>query len=506
MIYNGRKTMPLFECKHISKTYGSVVAIQEASFSLNKGEIRAILGGNGSGKSTMAKIIGGAVKPDSGEITLNGAPYRVHSPADSKQRKVIVTSQELSLLTNLTVEENLVLPSIPRKGSLFIDRRAIKAKALAILEKIGLADELGVLVEDLPANKQFMVEFAKSLLQEPELLVIDEITSALFREEVEIFKKIVRELSEQGCGILFISHRMSEIFSLCESVTVMRNGSVIDTYPISEVDEDMLVGMLTAYKDKGAVQVKEHREVQISDRVLLSVKEMPLHRFGTQVSLDVKQGEIIGIAGLQGQGQSDFVRTLYGLMGPVQIRLDDKDITIHSIHKSVAAGMGFLSGDREREGTFSVRSIAENLESVNSSALKRKALNQTKLLDSYGVKYDNPAQQIRSLSGGNQQKVVIARWTGTKPKILIADDPTKGIDVQARRDVHDIFSDLAASGSAVIMVSSDDEELVHLTTSFKNSRVLVMYNGNFVKTLTGDDITVHNIISASLPREGVVSS
>ncbi|MDB4868103.1 MAG: ABC-type sugar transport system, ATPase component, partial [Cohnella sp.] len=169
--------MPLFECKHISKTYGSVVAIQEASFSLNKGEIRAILGGNGSGKSTMAKIIGGAVKPDSGEITLNDAPYRVHSPADSKQRKVIVTSQELSLLTNLTVEENLVLPSIPRKGSLFIDRRAIKAKALAILEKIGLADVLGVLVEDLPAIKQFMVEFAKSLRQEPELLVIDEISS-----------------------------------------------------------------------------------------------------------------------------------------------------------------------------------------------------------------------------------------------------------------------------------------------------------------------------------------
>jgi ABC-type sugar transport system ATPase subunit len=496
--------MTLFECKHISKTYGSVVAIQEASFSLKKGEIRAILGGNGSGKSTLAKIIGGAVKPDSGELYLNGKPYVAHSPAQAKKQKVVITSQELSLLTNLTVEENLVLPSIPRKGSLFIDRKAIKAKALGILEKIGLAGELGVLVEHLPANKQFMVEFAKSLLQEPELLVIDEITSALFREEVEIFKNIVRELSQKGCGILFISHRMSEIFSLCESVTVMRNGSVINTYPISEVNEDMLVEMLTAYKEKAAVHISADHHPEPSDRILLSVKDMPLHRFGTKVSIDVKQGEIIGIAGLQGQGQSDFVRTLFGLMGPVQMSLDGKTIQIHSVHKSVQEGLAFLSGDREREGTFSVRSISENLEAVNSGALKRKGLNQKQLLDAYGVKYDSVSQPIRNLSGGNQQKVVIARWTGTKPKVLLADDPTKGIDVQARRDVHAIFSKLAASGSAVIIVSSDDEELVHLTKPLKNSRIMVMYNGNFVRTLTGEDITVHNIISSSLPREGVV--
>ncbi|MDQ0217722.1 sugar ABC transporter ATP-binding protein [Peribacillus cavernae] len=496
--------MPLFECKHISKTYGSVVAIQEASFSLEKGEIRAVLGGNGSGKSTLAKIIGGAVKPDAGELYFKGKPFEVNSPSQAKKLKVIITSQELSLLTNLTVEENLVLPSIPRKGRLFIDKNAMKAKASAILEKIGLSSELGVLVEDLPANKQFMVEFAKSLLQEPEILVIDEITSALFRQEVEIFKNIVRELSAKGCGILFISHRMSEIFSICDSVTVMRNGSVIDTFPISEVNEDMLVGMLTAYKENIGGQTKENRAIEQSDRVLLSVKDMTLKRFGTRVSLDAKQGEVIGIAGLQGQGQSDFVRTLYGLNGHVHIRLDDKELQIDSVHKSVQEGLAFLSGDREREGTFSVRSIAENLEAVNSSALSRKALNQKRLLDSYGVKYDNASQQIRNLSGGNQQKVVIARWTGTNPKVLIADDPTKGIDVQARGDVHEIFGDLAASGSVVIMVSSDDEELVHLTKPLKNSRIMVMYDGKFVKTLMGEDITVHNIISASLPREGVV--
>ncbi len=203
--------MPFFECRNIAKRYGSVIAIQEASFTLNKGEIRAILGGNGSGKSTLAKIIGGAVFPDSGDIYFQGNQYLVHSPAQAKKQKIIITSQELSLLTNLTVEENLTLPSILRAGSLFIDRKKIKQQALDILETIGLEDELGTLVEDLPENKKFMVEFAKSLLQEPKLLVIDEITSALFREEVETFKQIIKQLSRQGTGILFISHRMSEI-------------------------------------------------------------------------------------------------------------------------------------------------------------------------------------------------------------------------------------------------------------------------------------------------------
>jgi len=496
--------MTFFAVKSIAKRYGSVVAIQEASLEIKPGEIRAILGGNGSGKSTLAKIIGGAVSPDSGEIIFEGKPYRAASPAQAKQQKVIITSQELSLLTNLTVEENLVLPAIPTKGKLFTNRKEMRKQALQVLDRVGLSHIAEVLVEYLPENQKFMVEFCKALLQQPKLLVIDEITSALFREEVEIFKQIVKELSQQGVGILFISHRMGEIFSLCDSVTVMRNGQVIGTYNIADVNEDMLVEMLTGTKAKSAVRpAVEH--IEDADKTLLSVRDMLLPSFGTRINLDIKHGEMIGIAGLQGQGQSEFVRALFGMLGPVRFRLDDKEVHIHSVRRAVKEGMAFLSGDREREGTFSIRSISENLEAVNTSALSRKPLNQKELLDSYGVKFDNVKQPIRTLSGGNQQKVVIARWTGVKPKVLLADDPTKGIDVQARRDVHAIFSDLTASGSAVIIVSSDDEELVNLTKNHPNSRVLVMYGGQFVHTLRGDDITVHNIISASLPREGVES-
>ncbi|UOF91010.1 sugar ABC transporter ATP-binding protein [Fodinisporobacter ferrooxydans] len=495
--------MPFFDCKHIVKTYGSVVAIRDASLSLEKGEIRAILGGNGSGKSTLAKIIGGAVKPNSGELFLVGEPYKVHSPAQAKKKRVVITSQELSLLMNLTVEENLVLPSIPKKMGLWTNRKEMEKRAAKVLEQIGLTDRAKTLAGDLPANEQFMVEFAKSLLQDPQILIVDEITSALYREEVEIFKRIVRELSDQGCSILFISHRMNEIFSLCSTVTVMRNGLVIGTYDIKDVDEETLLSLLTGPKEKSNVEIPDMEEQVTSNNVLLSVNGMQLKRFGSSINLNVYQGEVIGIAGLQGQGQSDFVRTLFGLTGPVDIELDGKPIHLSSGRKSVKEGLAFLSGDREREGTFAGRSISENLAAVNEGALGRPSLNEEELLKEYGVKYDTPAQPIKNLSGGNQQKVVLARWTGSKPKVLLADDPTKGIDVPARRDVHEVFKKLAAVGSAVIMVSSDDEELVNLARMVKNSRILVMYHGQFVRELKGEEMTVHNIIAASLPREGV---
>lgn len=497
--------MAIFECKHIAKTYGSVVAIRDASLSIEKGEIRAILGGNGSGKSTLAKIVGGAVKPNSGELLLAGQPYQVHSPAQAKKKRVIITSQELSLLMNLTVEENLVLPSIPKKMGLWTNRKEIEIQAAKVLDRIGLSYRAKTLAGDLPANEQFMVEFAKSLLQDPQILIIDEITSALYREEVEIFKNIVRELSDQGCSILFISHRMNEIFSLCSTVTVMRNGSVIGTYDIKDTDEDSLLSLLTGPREKTSVEVPIEEERDFSNQVLLSVKGMQLKRFGSSIDLNLYQGEIIGVAGLQGQGQSDFVRTLYGLMGPIDIELDGRQVRLSSSRKSVKEGLAFLSGDREREGTFANRSISENLVAVNEGALGSSSINETELLKEYGVKYDSLLQPIKNLSGGNQQKVVLARWTGSKPKVLLADDPTKGIDVPARRDVHEVFKKLATTGSAVIMVSSDDEELVNLARMVKNSRILVMYNGQFVRELKGEEMTVHNIIAASLPREGVTT-
>ncbi|MCL6549032.1 MAG: sugar ABC transporter ATP-binding protein [Alicyclobacillus sp.] len=491
--------MRLFECRHIAKRYGSVVALQDASISVERGEIRAILGGNGSGKSTLAKIIGGAVVPDSGEMWLNGAPYRVQSPAQAKRNRVVITSQELSLLTNLSVEQNLVLPQIPVKAGLFLDRRAMRKQAEETLARLGLADIAGMPVASLPPNRQFMVEFAKALIQKPQVLVIDEITSALYREDVEIFKRVVRELSSEGCGILFISHRMPEIFSLCETVTVMRNGVVVGDHRVDSVDEDTLLQLLTGQREHAAPKAGPGKRSH-EGKVLFSVKGLRLPGYPQTLDFEVKQGEVIGIAGLQGQGQSEFVRALFGLYGPVQAVIDGQATVIHSPRQAVRAGLAFLSGDREREGVFARRSIAENLLAVTDGALGRKGVPITDVLRQVGAKYGKVSDPVVSLSGGNQQKVIIGRWTSASPKLLLADDPTKGIDVQARHDVHLIFRDLANEGSAVVLVSSDDEELVHIARTVDNARIIVMYGGRFVKTFVGSEVTVQDIIEASIPR------
>ncbi|MBX5435746.1 MAG: sugar ABC transporter ATP-binding protein [Alicyclobacillaceae bacterium] len=491
--------MRLFECRHIAKRYGSVVALQDASITVERGEIRAILGGNGSGKSTLSKIIGGAVAPDSGEMFLNGQPYRVHSPAQAKRHRVVFTSQELSLLTNLTVEQNLVLPQIPAKAGVLLDRKAMRRSAQAVLDRLGLADIAGMPAASLPPNRQFMVEFAKALLQQPELLIIDEITSALYREDVEVFKQVVRELSAQGCGILFISHRMPEIFSLCDTVTVMRNGVVVGDHRVDSVDEDRLLELLTG--DRQTTDRQAAPRVQVHDgQVLLSVKGLKLPGYAHTLDFEVRKGEVIGIAGLQGQGQSQFVRALFGMYGPVEAVIDNEKRVIRSPREAVRAGLAFLSGDREREGVFARRSIAENLKAVSDGALGNKGLPVVDVLRQVGAKYGKVTDPVVSLSGGNQQKVIIGRWTSVQPKLLLADDPTKGIDVQARHDVHLIFRDLTREGSAVVLVSSDDEELVNIARTVEQSRIIVMYGGRFVKAFAGADVTVQDIIEASIPR------
>lgn len=499
-----------FECRNMSKSYGSVLALRNASLSVNRTEIHAILGGNGSGKSTLAKIIGGIVQPDTGEMFLTGQPYKVGSPSRAKQKRVVVTSQELSLSKNLTVAENLTLHNLPKKLGIILDKDEINKKALKVLERLGMCQFVDELVVNLPPNKQYLIEFAKALLQDPELLIIDEITSALYREDFLLFSDIVRDLSSKGCTVLFISHRMPEIFSLCSTVTVMRNGAVIATHAIKDVNEQMLLSLLTGStyqhytENNRPSDASEGLSAQATS--LLTVKEMKIPSFNTTINLEVKRGEVIGIAGLQGQGQSELVRTLFGLNGLIQMTLDSEEKTIHSPRDAVKAGIVFISGDREREGVFYGRTIQENLSVINDIVLKRKPLEHKEVLAEVTVRYDSLSQPIEALSGGNQQKVVIGRGTTILPKLVLADDPTKGVDVTSRKDVHEILNKLAQSGSSIIFVSSDEEELVDLVTLAERSRVLVMYNGIIVKTFGSGEVTLHNLISASMPVAGGVAN
>lgn len=483
--------------QNISKRYGAVIAIKQADMEIEKGEIRAILGGNGSGKSTLAKIAGGLIGRDSGEILFDGKRLDFQSPKEAKKNHVIMTSQELSLFGNLTVEENICICDVPVKG-IFTNRKALKEKASKIMKKMKLEALMGVKVSKLAANQQYMVELAKALVQEPEILLIDEITSALYREDVEVVYQILAELKKQGCIILFISHRMAELYAICDSVTIMKNGETIGTYRMQEKTEDELLSLMAGTKMETSGGERKYMQKKERD-TFIRAPHIFIPDYGTVESLDVRRGEIIGVAGLQGHGQTDLIRSLYGMNGEIKIEKEGKEISIHSPKQAVSHGFAFISGDRERDGTFQERNLAENIAAVQELVKREKLGDAREALDSFHVRYDNPRQLITALSGGNQQKVVVGRWLCTKPTLLLADDPSKGIDVNARRDLHREFAKLAEQGSAVVMISSDDDELVNITSMVPVSKVIVMYEGRISAVLEGDEINRENISAASMP-------
>ncbi len=485
----------------ISKRYGAVIAIKHAEMEIKNGEVRAILGGNGSGKSTLAKVIGGLIGKDSGEITFDGKKIDFKSPKEAKQNHVIMTSQELSLFGNLTVEENICICDIPTRGG-FTDKRAIREKALHILEKMKLDSISTKKVEELAPNQKYMVELAKALVQEPKILIIDEITSALYREDVEIVDELIGELKKQGCIILFISHRMVELYAMCDSVTIMRNGETLGTYKMMEKTEDELLSLMVGAKIesyKGGGKVQKH----MNKDIFIKAPHIKIPSYGTEESLEIARSEIIGVAGLQGHGQTDLIRALYGLYGEIQMEIEGEKISISNAKQAVSQGFAYISGDRERDGTFQERNLSENLAAVQELVKHKKIGESEKVLDSFHVKYDNPKQLITALSGGNQQKVVVGRWLSTKPRLLLADDPTKGIDVKARTDLHREFAQLTKGGSSVIMISSDDDELVSVTSMVENARVIVMYEGHISAILQGENINRQNISIAAMPINAI---
>ena len=286
--------------QNISKKYGAVVAIKHAEMEIENGEVRAILGGNGSGKSTLAKALGGLISKNSGEIIFDGQSIDFKSPKEAKKNHVIMTSQELSLFGNLTVEENICICDVPLKG-IFTDKKRIKEKSLEILKVMKLENIATKKVEDLAPNQQYMVELAKALVQEPKLLIIDEITSALYREDVEIVDDIIKDLKKKGCMVLFISHRMSELYAMCDSVTIMKNGETLGTYPMQEKTESELLSLMVGSKVETGRQHK-NRQAKSEKDILIKAPHIKIPSYGTEESLEIRKGEIIGVAGLQGHG------------------------------------------------------------------------------------------------------------------------------------------------------------------------------------------------------------
>src|SRR5258706_5094933 len=474
---------PLLAFESVSKSFGAVRALTGVSFSIAAGEVRALLGENGAGKSTLLKGLSGAPGPGSGAIRIGGATQRFDSTQDAFRAGVAVIYQELQLVPELSVAENLLLGQLPARGGL-VDPRARDARARELLARLGLSIDPGTRLGSLSLGQRQMVEIGKALARGARILAFDEPTSSLSRRETERLFELIRELAASGHAILYVTHRMDEVFAVCGSATVLRDGALVRTFecldhaPRASVAAEIVRAMVG--RELSDVHGWSPRDIGAPR---LELRALEGHGLAAPLNLDVRRGEIVGLFGLVGAGRTELLRLVYGAARSSggRVVVDGRPVGIRSPRDAIAAGIVLAPEDRKKEGIVPVRSVLEN---INLSA-RRRNLHLGTLLDrtwerdnaalhiqQLAIKTPSPATPVRNLSGGNQQKVILARWLSESIKVLLLDEPTRGIDVGARAEIYRIVQELAKTGVAVLLVSSDLPEVLGLS-----DRVLVMREG-----------------------------
>lgn len=492
-------TSPLVRLHDVHKRYGGVRALRGASLEAAGGEVHGLLGPNGSGKSTLGKVLAGSVRPDRAELELAGTRVGIGSPRAAARLGIAAVYQQLSLIPDLSVADNLVLGSEPTTLGFRRDARAVRA-VQPVLDRLAPAlgaVEPGDIVRDLAPGQQQLVEIGKALLREPRVLILDEATASLHRDQVAVLFDIVRELRDQGAAILFVSHRLDEITELCDRATILRSGETVAELAVPTTTPEELVRIMV-----GDVQAVEREHEDRSDRAIrLRVRD--LHADGLHgIDLDAREGEVIGLGGLQGQGQSELLLALFGALhatGDVQI--DGASVRIDVPQAAARHGLALVPGDRGTQGTLAVRPILENLTIASApdrarlgvlSPRRERAAAQS-MVEALAIRLGSLDDPISSLSGGNAQKVVFGRWLLDDPTIVLLDDPTKGVDVGAKAEIYRIIDSLTARGVTVLINSSEDRELVTVC-----DRVLVLFEGVVRAEIVGDDITEERLVEAAL--------
>ncbi|MBE5933507.1 MAG: sugar ABC transporter ATP-binding protein [Lachnospiraceae bacterium] len=476
------------EMKGINKSFGSNQVLKDAGFLLKDGEVHALMGENGAGKSTLMKILTGVYTKDSGTVIVDGEEVSYKTPQEAEKAGIVFIYQELNVLFDLTVVENLFMGKEITKGLGVCDMKAMKAKAKEVMDKVGVNIPVDAVMSDLSVGQQQMVEICKALMVDAKVIIMDEPTAALTESETEGLFKVINSLRKKGVSIVYISHRMEEIFALCDRITILRDGQYIDTKEIKDLTMDDVVQMMIG-REIG--ERFPSRDVEIGGEVL-RVEGLSSGKLFHDVNFSVKAGEVLGVAGLMGAGRTEIMQAIFGNLKKDggKIFIDGEEVTIKNPRQAIAAGIGFITEDRKTEGLLLEKSIAENIEIANLDRVStHNVLNKTKQenlvkkgIEDFRVKCFGPWHECNNLSGGNQQKVVLAKWVATNPKILILDEPTRGVDIGAKKEIYNVINDLAAKGVAVIMVSSELPEVLGMS-----DRIMVVREGEVRGILDGKE-------------------
>ncbi|WP_240197027.1 sugar ABC transporter ATP-binding protein [Nonomuraea lactucae] len=484
-----------------SKSFGAVRALREVSLRLVAGEAHALAGENGAGKSTLVKILSGVHRPDNGRILLDGAPVDFGRPADAQQAGVAVIYQEPTLFPDLSIVENIFMGRQPRTRFGRIDRTAMSEQARRLFARLGVHLDPEQAARGLSIADQQLVEIAKALSRDARVLIMDEPTAALSGNEVARLFGVVNALREQGCAVLFISHRLDEIFELCQRVTTLRDGTLVAEHLIADITPDDLVRRMVG-RDLDALYPKQD---SAPGEIALEVHRLTREGVFTDVSFQVRRGEIVALAGLVGAGRTEVVRTVFGIdrQDAGWVEVGGRRLRPASPTAAMAAGLALVPEDRRQQGLVMDLSIERNvaltgLADVRRGPLISRAAEHARARDwavRLRLKFARLSDPVGVLSGGNQQKVVLAKWLARKPSVLIVDEPTRGIDVGTKAEVHRLLSELAVSGVAVLMVSSELPEVLGMA-----DRVLVMHEGRLVAELPRDEATEESVMSAATGR------
>ena len=495
------------EFRNISKAFGGVQALSDVSLALRRGECHALMGENGAGKSTLGKILAGILKPDSGQILLNGRPMSFHSPHAARHAGIAMVHQELSFCADLSLAENLCLGHYPRRGGVFLNRSVMRQRATSLLEPLGVALDVTQPMRRLSTGQEQIAQIAAAVGAAAQVIVFDEPTSSLSETEAQRLFTMIERLRAQGVTILYVSHRMPEVFRLADRISVLRDSRFVETLPRAAATEDRLVTLMIG---RPLQAYSPSHLAQSPGTLRLSVRQLSSPGKLDSVSLEVRAGEIVGLAGLVGAGRSELARAIFGLDPAARGNVEVDGVQLKLGHPSAAmrAGIGLVPEDRKREGLVLAMSCRKNFALPNLDRLRRflflrqgaERREARQMFTRLQVKSAGVEASAQTLSGGNQQKIVLAKWLARKLKVLIVDEPTRGVDVGAKAAIHALLDELARGGLAILLISSELPEVLNLST-----RILVMRSGQLVAEVARADASQQRLMTlmAGLNRPSV---